>query len=80
MKLQAELNAERPARERSRLGQRLPARNTRTAGRSNGRVKYTYSDVSFPSPPILHTAAERAKRCTYTSSAAWCARACEHGQ
>lgn len=55
MKLQAELNAERPARERSRLGQRPPVRVLRTGGRSNGRVKYTYSDVSFPSVPILST-------------------------
>ena len=55
MKLQAELNAERPARERSRLGQRPPVRNTRTGGRSNGRVKYTYSDVIFPSLPAPST-------------------------
>lgn len=46
LKLQAELNAHRPARERSRLAPKPQQRATRAAGRPNGQVKYTYSDVS----------------------------------
>lgn len=47
LKLQAELNAQRPARERSRLAPKTQGRTTRAAGRSNGAVKYTFSDVSL---------------------------------
>ena len=47
LKLQAELNGQRPPRERSRLGATPPPRTTRSAGRANGAVKYTYSDVSL---------------------------------
>ncbi len=46
LKLQAELNAEQPGRERSRPAPKHPQRATRAAGRPNGRVKYTFSDVS----------------------------------
>lgn len=46
LKLQAELNGERPARERSRMAPKAPQRATRAARRPNGRVRYTYSDVS----------------------------------
>jgi len=50
LKLQAEYDAQqRPARERSRLGAKPPARATRAAGRPNGRVKYNESDVSCSS-------------------------------
>ena len=57
LKLQAEYDAQqRPARERSRLGAKPPARATRAAGRPNGRVKYNESDVSCssPNPHLCH--------------------------
>ena len=50
LKLQAELNGQRPPRERSRLGAKPPPRTMRSAGRANGAVKYTYSDVSLGLP------------------------------
>ena len=50
LQLQAELNGQRPPRERSRLGAKPPPRTTRSAGRANGAVKYTYSDVSLAAP------------------------------
>ena len=46
LKLQAELDGERPGRKRSRMAPKAPQRATRAARRPNGRVRYTYSDVS----------------------------------